>query len=104
MTCRKIHKWIWSGMAALACAMFLTAGVFAYWNVTGTSINVLTSSAYRAQIEEEYEIPEHVNPGTSVDKKVNVVNCGTADMLIRVKIEKQFGEREASGVLKEDTA
>lgn len=104
MTCRKIHKWIWLGMAALACAMFLTAGVFAYWNVTGTSINVLTSSAYRAQIEEEYEIPEHVNPGTSVDKKVNVVNCGTADMLVRVRIEKMFGERDANGVLKEDPA
>lgn len=71
----------------------------AYWNVTGKTINVLTSSAYRAEIEEEYEVPSHVNPGDSIDKSVNAVNTGTVDILVRIKVEKQFGTRLENGML-----
>lgn len=102
MEFRKGFVFVRAGLAALTGTLFLTTGVFAYWTVTGTSVNVLTSAAYRADIEEEYEIPPHVSPGTAVDKTVNVVNNGNVDMLVRVKVEKKFGTKQADGSLQEE--
>ena len=99
---KKFWKLFRAGMIALAVASALAGTVLAYWEVSGTAVNVLTMSSYRTEIVEEYEIPEHVSPGTSADKKVHVKNSGTVDVLIRVKIKKVFGTRQADGTLKED--
>lgn len=74
----------------------------AYWRVTGNTDNVLTMSGYQNQIAEEYEIPEHVDPGASVDKTVNVKNTGEADSLIRLSVEKMFGDRKEDGTFAKD--
>lgn len=102
MEFRRRIVFVRAGLAALTGTLFLTIGVFAYWTVTGTSINILTSAAYRADIEEEYEIPPHVSPGTAIDKTVNIVNSGNVDMLVRVKVEKKFGTRQTDGNLQEE--
>lgn len=89
--------------AAVVTAISLfSACTLAYWNATGESKNVLTMSSYQAEIVEQYEIPSHVDPGSSVSKVVNVKNTGTVDMIVRVKIQKAFGTRDASGKLHPD--
>ena len=89
--------------AAVVTAISLfSACTLAYWSATGESKNVLTMSSYQAEIVEQYEIPPHVDPGSSVSKVVDVKNTGTVDMIVRVKIEKAFGTRDASGNLHAD--
>ncbi len=74
------------GMIALAC-----------WYRMGDTDNILTMISYQNRIEEEYVIPDHVDPGAEVDKVVNVRNTGTVDTLIRVSVEKAFGTRKKDG-------
>lgn len=83
------------GVFLLLCFSGICAS--AYWTVTGKTVNMITTAAFRAEIEEQYEIPAYVNPGMAIDKTVNVVNTGTVDMFIRIKIEKKFGNRDLKG-------
>lgn len=100
----RIHKLVRGGMLGAAAALFLAGTVLAYWEVTGKAVNILTSASYRTEIEEEYTVPQHVDPGTSVDKIVNVKNSGKTDVLVRVKLEKAFGTRDADGILQKEEA
>lgn len=102
MTYGKRRNFVWAGITALMLVLLLAAAAAARWQVTGTAINVLTSSAYRAEIEEEYEVPQALTPGNCVDKKVTVVNSGRTDLCVRVKVEKRFGIRSEDGSLQED--
>ncbi len=86
----------------LGVASLFSAAALAGWNVTGISRNILTMSSYKAEIVEQYEIPPYVEPGSTVSKIVDVKNTGTVDMIVRVKIEKAFGTRDASGKLQID--
>lgn len=78
--------------------------ILGYWKMTGNSGNILTMASFQNEIEEEYQVPEHVDPGQTVDKIVNVKNTGTADSRIRVKIRKMFGDRTQDGNFSEDAA
>lgn len=84
------------------CTLSVT-GIMGYWKMTGSSGNILTMASFQNQIEEEYRIPPHVDPGQTVDKVVNVKNTGTADSRIRVKLHKMFGDRKEDGSFQEDT-
>lgn len=90
-------------LMALGLCMLSGTAILGYWKMTGSSGNILTMASFQNQIEEEYRIPSHVDPGQTVDKIVNVKNTGTADSRIRVKIRKMFGERKADGGFTEDT-
>ncbi len=57
----------------------------------------MTMISYQNRIEEEYVVPDHVDPGAEVDKIVNVKNTGTVDTIIRVSVEKAFGTRNKDG-------
>lgn len=80
----------------------LCAGVLGYWKITGSSGNILTMSSFKNQIEEEYRVPDHVDPGQTVDKVVNVKNTGTVDSMVRVRISKMFGETKEDGTFVQD--
>lgn len=75
---------------------------FAYWHAAGKTDNILTMARYQNRIVEEYEIPDHVNPGTEIDKVVNVKNTGDVDTLIRLSVEKVFGTRKEDGSFETD--
>lgn len=87
--------------AGIACA---AVGIvaFARWYIAGDTNNILTMASYQNRIEETYEIPEHVDPGTEADKIVNVKNTGTVDTLVRVSIEKAFGTRNKDGTFERE--
>lgn len=89
-------------LAMLGASTFLCAGVLGYWKITGSSGNILTMSSFKNQIEEKYQVPDHVDPGQTVDKIVNVKNTGTVDSVIRVKIKKMFGEIREDGTFVQD--
>lgn len=88
-------------LATVLC-VFAAAITYGYWSVSGTAINFLTMASYKNQIEEEYEIPHHVNPSEVVTKVVNVSNTGTVDTIIRVLVTKVFGVRAEDGSFTED--
>lgn len=75
---------------------------FAYWQVSGDTDNILTMARYQNRIVEEYEIPEHVDPGMETDKVVNVKNTGDVDTIIRLSVEKAFGTKRADGTFEKD--
>lgn len=91
------------GIGASLCALAGVMG-YAYWKLTGSTGNLLTMASYRNEIVEEYQVPQQVTPGQTVDKVVQVANTGTVDSLIRVKIRKAFGDRAADGSFTEDTS
>lgn len=79
-----------------------TALVYSFGTVSGDTVNFLTMSSYKNQIEEQYEIPDQVNPSGEITKIVNVSNTGTVDTIVRVSVEKAFGIRKADGTFLED--
>ena len=89
-------------LTVLGICMLSGAGILGYWKMTGNSGNILTMASFQNQIEEEYRIPDKVDPGQTIDKVVNVKNTGTADSRIRVKLRKMFGERTKNGSFLED--
>lgn len=98
------RKWMTVlGIGASLCALAGVMG-YAYWKLTGSTGNLLTMASYRNEIVEEYQVPQQVTPGQTVDKVVQVANTGTVDSLIRVKIRKAFGDKAADGSFTEDTS
>lgn len=80
-------------------ALSVTFMGYAFWTIQSRTDNVLTMASYKAQIVETYEVPAHVNPSESVEKRVHVKNEGTVDILVRVSVTKVFGTRDADGTL-----
>lgn len=89
----KKRKGIWIGVSVVAGVLLFSGSALAAWNATGRSYNFITMSSCKNTIIEEYKVPEHVNPGQKVVKKVNIKNEGNADTFVRVKIEKILGTR-----------
>ncbi|MCL1797177.1 MAG: hypothetical protein FWG24_02475 [Eggerthellaceae bacterium] len=81
-------------VAALAI-LFVVSGIgttFAAVKYIGESVHVIDTAGVNARIVEEYVGAKDVFPGATVDKVVNVQNTGTSDAVVRVKIEKSWGE------------
>lgn len=76
--------------------------VFAYWKTAGDTDNILTMARYQNRIVEEYKVPDHVDPGAEIDKVVNVKNTGSVDTIVRLSVEKMFGDRKADGTFEKD--
>lgn len=73
---------------------------FASWKSQGDTINKITIASVKGCIEEEYEQNQVVFPNGTVEKVVKVKNTGTADAMIRVKVEKVWGDgRDENGKL-----
>lgn len=86
----------------IAGAMLLTSTALAAWDAAGRSTNILSMSSYKTSIEEQYQVPHHVNPSEEIKKVVNIKNEGTVDTYIRLKVEKVFGVRNPQGKLTAD--
>ena len=56
-------------------AVSVTFMGYAFWTIQSRTDNVLTMASYKAQIVEEYNVPAHVNPSETVQKKVHGYSC-----------------------------
>ncbi|MCL1797602.1 MAG: BsaA family SipW-dependent biofilm matrix protein [Eggerthellaceae bacterium] len=87
----KVH---FAGIALLVL-VFMVSGIgttFATVKYIGESVHVIDTAGVSARIVEEYTSATDVFPGATIDKVVNVTNTGTADIVVRVQVEKRWGE------------
>ena len=91
-------------LTAIGLVFSLSGLAFGNWAARQDTENFLTMASCSARIEEAYEEPPHVDPSQEVDKIVNVKNTGTADLLVRVSVEKAFGVRGQDRILIKDPA
>ena len=91
---------IFTLIAVLLFAVCSVQTTLAAFKVADESVNEIDLASVRAQIVEQYEPAGSVYPGGAVDKMVNVENTGSIDCVVRVKIEKAWGEtRDEDGKL-----
>lgn len=96
---KKIFKKI---MITASGVLLLTCTVAGAWKISGRSRNVLITASFSNRIIEEYQIPDHVNPGQKISKIVNVKNTGTRDSFIRLRITGVLGKRNTEDQLVPD--
>ena len=96
-------------LSALLLAGILTAGVvggtFAWFTSKDTVTNQFATTGTNEpgnpdagiKIEEEFEKPENVLPGTETNKDVRVKSTAKYDQFIRVKFEKKFIKTNGDG-------
>lgn len=89
-------------LTVMAGVIFFSSSVLAAWTISGRSINSLSMSSYKNTIVEEYQVPNHVEPGQKVVKEVNIKNEGDVDTFVRVRIERAFGTRNEEGLFQKD--
>ena len=96
---KKIFKKI---MITASGVLLLTCTAAGAWKISERSRNVLITASFSNRIIEEYQIPDHVNPGQKISKIVNVKNTGTRDSFIRLRITGVLGKRNTEDQLVPD--
>ena len=87
-------------IAFMCSFLFSSVMSFASWKSQGDTVNKITIASVKGCIVEEYEQNQVVFPNGTVEKVVKVKNTGTADAMIRIKIEKVWGDgRDENGKL-----
>lgn len=83
-------------MLSVTLLFFSTvAGTFAYFTVEKKTDSGLSTAKVAGTIVETYQqAQKNIQPGDTVQKIVHVRNDGTADMLVRIKIEKVWKNGE----------
>lgn len=76
-----------------AGVLLITCTAAGAWKISGRAQNVLTTASFSNRIIEEYQIPDHVDPGQKISKIVNVKNTGTRDSFIRLRVTGVLGTR-----------
>lgn len=85
-----------------SCYIFSSVTAYAAWSSTGKTDNFLSMASYKAEIQEEYDRPGHVDPSQEVSKIVNVKNNGSVSIFVRVAIEKEIGDVDSEGNFTKD--
>lgn len=101
MRMRKLRRTA-AGALFLGLLVCSYAVILGYWKLSGSTGNILTMGSFENRIQEEYQVPSHVDPGQKVDKRVNVANTGTVDSLIRLSVKKVFGKTGEDGIFQEE--
>jgi hypothetical protein len=102
MLIRRNRILILSTLAALL-SLLLLSGTLAYWVSNAEAVHSIDTPTLDGELVEIYDPPATVEPGMTIQKIVNVQNVGETDMLIRVKVTKEWGSsRDEDGVLIED--
>ena len=89
-------------LVTITAAFSLAGLVYGSWVVQQNTDNFLTMASYKARIVEKYKVPQHVDPSEEIEKRVEVRNEGSVDILVRVSVKKAFGERMKDGSFRED--
>lgn len=93
-----------AGAAGLASIMVI-GGAFAYFNQTMTVANPFDTGKYDTTVIEEFKPEDGSNwePGAEVDKDVTVKNTGDYDVLVRVKFDEKWVNKDTKSTVKENT-
>lgn len=78
------------GFVAAMVALAIVAASWAYFTASSTLDNPLSTKKYGSRMVEEFNPGTEVDPGAEVDKKVNVMNTGDADLVVRIKMEETW--------------
>lgn len=94
-----IKKKLSLGLLILSLLIFTISGINALnsWFVESERDNLFTTGNLTAAIIEDFQQSQVIYPGETIDKRVNVTNTGEVDSLIRVKVEKVWGQVGDSG-------
>lgn len=92
-----------AGVAGLAAIMTI-GGTFAYFNQTMTVNNPFDTGKYDTTVTEDFkpEDGENWEPGAEVNKDVAVKNTGDYDVLVRVKFDEKWVNKEDGSIVKEN--
>lgn len=76
-------------------------GTFAYFNQTLTATNMFDTGTYDTELVEKFKPTDGENwePGTNVNKDVTVKNTGSLPVVVRVKFEEEWVNKESGKVL-----
>lgn len=76
-------------------------GTFAYFNQTLTATNMFDTGTYDTELVEKFKPTDGENwePGTNVNKDVTVKNTGSLPVVVRVKFEEEWVNRDSKDVL-----
>lgn len=92
-----------AGAAGLAAVM-LIGGTFAYFNQTMNVKNPFDTGKYDTNVTEDFKPSEGKNwePGAEVNKDVTVKNTGDYDVLVRVKFDEKWVNKDTQQTVKEN--
>lgn len=90
--------------AAFGMCISFVSGSYAAWQISGDTDNILTMASCKNEIVEQYEQPDHVDPSEEISKVVNISNTGDIDTIVRVSVDKQFGDKGDDGGFEADTS
>lgn len=95
-------------VVALAGILGIAAigGTFAYFNQTLTAENVFDTGTYDSELVEKFSPTEGENwePGSTVNKDVTVKNDGTLPIVVRVKFEEEWVNKNGETIYQVDTS
>ena len=93
-----------AGAAGLA-AIMLVGGTFAYFNQTMKVENPFDTGKYDTTVTEDFKPKDGENwePGAEVNKDVTVKNTGDYDVLVRVKFDEKWVNKDTDQTVKENT-
>jgi len=97
---RKIPGYVIALLLLVIVFLYSAGSTLAAWSVQGGTVNTMTVGSIKAELLVQFAKGQIVMPGSTVAKVVNVRNTGTIDALVRVRIDKAWGEsRDAEGNL-----
>lgn len=79
------RKYLMTTLAAVIVAAAGIRAVSAFFADADTASNEVTIGSNDVRVEEEFDPPAELLPGTSFTKKVSVANTGLVDCYVRVK-------------------
>ena len=100
----KEHKTAWIFITLMAGILLIMGSVLAAWNVSDFAVNMVSMASYKNTIQENYEKPQHVDPGQKVIKEVNIKNEGNTDTFVRVKVDQMFGNTDQNKTFIKDSS
>lgn len=93
-----------AGIVGLAAVMMI-GGTFAYFNQTMTVENPFDTGKYDSVLTESFKPADGENwePGAEVNKDIEVTNTGDYDVLVRVKFDEKWVNKDTEATVKENT-
>ena len=70
---------------ALVALIGIVGGTYAYFTITSNLNNTFKAGTYATSVTEEFVSPTNWTPGTTTQKKINVANKGSVDIVARAK-------------------
>lgn len=92
-------------IAAGLVVVIAVGGVFAYFNQTMSVENPFDTGKYDSVLVEDFSPADGENwePGSEVNKDIEVKNTGDYDVIVRVKFDEKWVNKDTGSIVKENT-